>query len=83
VQLFAGPKEMFKRNRTHGCGNDVDVLFLGSTISSAPSHVTRVGDLPDPIGKFFRIGYSGGEENNIDMFRQHDDDFFPYHSSLH
>jgi hypothetical protein len=42
----------------------------------------RIYDAPNPIGELLGIWYCSGKENDIDVFRQHNNDLFPYYTSL-
>jgi uncharacterized protein YcgI (DUF1989 family) len=42
----------------------------------------RLESAPHPIGKLFGIGHGCRQENNADMIWKHNNDFFPYHSTL-
>jgi len=44
-------------------------------------HIVK-NNVPNPIGKLLGIWYRSGKQDDVDMFWQHNDDFFPYDTSL-
>ena len=37
---------------------------------------------PNPVCELFRVRDGGGQENDVDMIREHDYDFFPDDTAL-
>lgn len=80
VKLLASPEKVLEGNRTHGGGNDVNVLLLGTTEQVSGGNHRR--HLPDPVGKLPRVGNGSRKEDDVDVLGQHDDDLFPNDATL-
>lgn len=67
VEVLGGVEEVLERDGPLRGRDDVDVLLLRA---------------PDPVGELFCVGYGGGEEDDVDVVREHDDHFFPDDAAL-
>ena len=48
-----------------------------------PNDMNRFAFRPsDPVGKLYSVGCRGGQEDHVHVLRKHDDDLFPYDSTL-
>ncbi len=84
VQVSAGVEIVLEGHRPLAGGDHVDVLLLRSpahTISVAAMSA-KLALLPDPVRKLLRVWNCGREQDDVDMIRQHDDNFFPDDTAL-
>ena len=58
------------------------VLLFVRPISIAYASETVLGSVPDPVRKLLRVRDGGREQDDVNMIRQHDNDFFPDDTAL-